>query len=326
MAKRANTTVIGTFIVSALALTIAVVLVLGAGRFFRARHEFVCFFKGNLNGLKVGAPVKFRGVQIGSVTGIRLRLPGQKKIIDTDPRNAALPVLIELDQSEIAGLGGAGNVGSDAILRAFIARGLRAQLATESLLTGLAYVDLNFHEETQPTFILPPDSKYHEIPTIPTTFEQVQEQALNALARLDQIDFAGLISALTQTATATRDLVGSPQLKDAIVQLRLTAASMQVAMADISKTTNRLDAQIDPMMDSLRKTSDQAALTLSTAQATLNDLNGTFDPDSPLGYQIVHTLENLSDASQSIGALADYLHRNPSALLRGRAQTTSTVP
>lgn len=311
---------------SALALTIAVILVLGAGQLFRPRHEFVCFFRGNLNGLKVGAPVKFRGVQIGSVTGIRLRLSDQKKIIDTDPRNAALPVLIELDQSEIAGLGGAGDVGSDTILKAFIARGLRAQLATESLLTGLLYIDLNFHEDTQPKFVLPSNSKYREIPTIPTTIEQLQEKALTALARLDQIDFAGLISALTQTATAARDLVGSPQLKDAIVQLRITAASMQIAMASISKTANRLDSHIDPMMDSLRKTSDQAALTLSTAQATLNDLNGTFDPDSPLGYQIMHTMQNMSDASQSIGALADYLHRNPSALLRGRAQTTSTLP
>jgi paraquat-inducible protein B len=325
MARRVNTTTVGAFIVSALALIVAAVLVLGSGHFFSRRHEFVCFFGGNLNGLKEGAAVKFRGVQIGSVTGIRLRIPGQMKLIEVDPRKAALPVFIELDQNQISSLGGAGDVVSDALLKAFIARGLRAQLATESLLTGLLYIDLNFHEETQPRFILPPGSKYREIPTVSTTFEQIQERALNALAKLDQIDFAGLIAALSGAASATRDLVGSPQLKDAIVQLKDTATSMRVAMASITKATDGLASHIDPVMESLKKTSDQATLTLASAQATLNDLNGSLDPDSPLGYQMIHTLQSVSDASRSVASLADYLSRNPSALVRGKAPAMVTA-
>ena len=326
MAKRVSTTTVGAFIVTALALIVAAVLVLGSGRFFHPRHEFVCFFGGSLNGLKVGAAVKFRGVQIGSVTAIRLRIPGQLKITEADPSNAALPVIIELDQNQISGLGGAGDVGSEALVKAFIARGLRAQLATESLLTGLLYIDLNFHEGTQPRFILPVGSKYREIPTIPTTFEQIQDKALNALAKLDQIDFGALIAALTDAARATRDLVGSSQLNDAIVQLKQTAANMTVAMTSITKTTDRLASHIDPVMESLKKTSDQATLTLSSAQATLNDLNGTLDPDSPLGYQVIHALQNMSDASQAVAALADYLHRNPGALVRGKASAVVTAP
>src|SRR5438445_9474837 len=117
MAKRVSTTTVGAFIVSALVLIIAAVMVFGSGRFFRPRHEFVCLFGGSLNGLKIGAPVKFRGVQIGSVTAIRLRIPGQPRITETEAKSAALPVFIELDQSQIAGLGGAGNVGSDKVIR-----------------------------------------------------------------------------------------------------------------------------------------------------------------------------------------------------------------
>ena len=245
---------------------------------------------------------------------------------EVDPKNAALPVIIELDQNQISGLGGAGNVGSEAVVKAFIARGLRAQLATESLLTGFLYIDLNFHEDTQPRFILPTGSKYREIPTIPTTFEQIQEKALNALAKVDQIDFGALIATLTDAASATRDLVGSSQLKDAIVQLKETAASMKVAMASLTKTSDRLGSHVDPVMESLKKTSDQATLTLASAQATLNDLNGTFDSDFPLGYQVIHALQNMSDASQAVAALTDYLHRNPSALMRGKASAVVTAP
>src|SRR5690242_17737079 len=101
MAKRVSTTMVGAFIVSALGLIVAAVMVFGSGRFFHPRYEFVCFFSGDLNGLKVGAPVKFRGVQVGSVTAIKIRIAGQKRLTEVEAKNAALPVFIELDQSEI---------------------------------------------------------------------------------------------------------------------------------------------------------------------------------------------------------------------------------
>lgn len=304
--------------VGGLALIVAAVMVLGAGRLFRPRHQFVCFFGGDLNGLKVGAPVKFRGVQIGSVSAIRLRIPEQPKLTEAEAKDAALPVFIEIDQSQISDLGGAGDVGSDQVLKSFITRGLRAQLATESLLTGLLYVDLDFHEDRQPRFVLSPGSEYREIPTVPTSLEQIQGKALSALTKFDQIDFGGLINSLTEAAKATRDLVGSTQLRDAIVQLRSTAASMQMAMNNIARTTANLDARAEPLIKSLTRTSDQVAVTLASAQATLKDLSGTLDPDSPLGYRVVQTLDNVSQASQALTGLADYLQRNPSALVRGK--------
>ena len=324
MAKRVSTTTVGTFIVSAIALIVAAVMVFGSGRFFHPRHEFVCFFGGDLNGLKIGAAVKFRGVQIGSVTAIRLRIPGQQKITQVEAKDAALPVFIELDQNVISSLGGTGDAGSEGVIKAFIARGLRAQLATESLLTGLLYVDLDFHEGTQPNFLLPPGSKYREIPTVPTSLEQIQGKALKALAKLDQIDFGALIVSFTDAAKATRELMGSPQLREAIVQLKSTAVGMQLAVASINRTTDRLNTHIDPVMESLKKTSDQAALSLASAQTTFDSINGALDPDSPIGYQMIHTLQNMSEASQAVTALADYLQRNPSALLRGKATSFKT--
>jgi paraquat-inducible protein B len=323
MAKRVSTTVVGAFIVSALGLIVAAVMVFGSGRFFHPRYEFVCFFRGSLNGLKVGAPVKFRGVQVGSVTAIRLRIAGQKRLTELEAKNAALPVFIELDQSEIEDLGAESNFSSSEVLQALIARGLRAQLATESLLTGLLYIDLDFHEETQPKFFLPPSSKYREIPAVRTSFEKLQEKALQALAKLEDIDFGALIASTTQAAQATRDLVSSPQLKDAIVQLKDTAAAMKVAVARIAKTTDHLDAHIDPVLESLKKTSNQATQTLATAQTTLDELSGTLDADSPLGYQMIHALQTVSQASQAVTALADYLQRNPSALVRGKATSVA---
>lgn len=311
--------------VSAIGLIIAAVLVLGSGKFFHSRYQFVCFFGGSLNGLKVGAPVKFRGVQIGSVTDIRLRIPGQPRITDVQAKTAALPVFIELDENQLSSLGAAGKLGSAKLLSAFVAHGLRAQLVTESLLTGLLYVDLDFHPDTQPRYVLPPGSKYREIPTVPTSFEEIQQKAFQALAKLDQIDFKSLVASLTGAANAARDLAGSKELKDTIVQLKQTAISMQTAMNGISASTQRLNANIGPLMVSLKKTSDQATRTLAKASATLGAVNGTLDPDSPIGYQLIQTLQKLSQASAAMTDLADYLHRNPSALIRGRA-SAGAVP
>jgi phospholipid/cholesterol/gamma-HCH transport system substrate-binding protein len=323
MAKGVSTTKVGAFIVGALALIVICALLFGSGRFFHARQEFVCFFRGSLNGLKVGAPVKFRGVQIGTVTAIRIRVSAQPRVTETDVKEAALPVFIELDQDQIQALGGEGSLASDELVKAFIARGLRAQLATESLLTGLLYVDLDFHPGTQPTFILPPGSGYREIPTVPTSLQQLQEAAMRALSRLDNVDFAALINSLTDAAKATRSFVGSQELKETIVQMKDTVASLKKTADSIGKASDHLDAHLDPMIESLRKTSDQATLTLASAKATLADIDGALDPSSPIGYKLLRTLDNLSEASKAVSTLADYLHRNPSALVRGRADSVS---
>jgi paraquat-inducible protein B len=324
MAKRVSTTTVGAFIVSALALIVACVMVFGSGAFFHPHHEFVCFFRGSLNGLKVGAPVKFSGVQIGSITSVQIRIPGQPQFLLTEEKDPPLPVFFELDQSQLEGLGAVADVGKTGVLKELIARGLRAQLASESLLTGLLYVELDFHERTPPVFILPPTSKYHEIPAVPTSLQEIQEKALQALAKLDQIDFAGLINSISDAAKATRELVGSPELKETIVQLKETASGMKTAVASITRTTDHLDAHLDPLMESLKKTSEQTTLTLARAQETFTALNSTLEPDSPLGYQVTRALDNMSETSRAVTALVDYLQRNPGALVRGKAIPSKT--
>jgi phospholipid/cholesterol/gamma-HCH transport system substrate-binding protein len=319
MAKRASPTTVGAFIVSAMVLIVAAVLVFGSGKFFHQSHPFVCLFRGNVNGLKIGAPVKFRGVQIGEVTGIRLRLPGQPTIVSQQTKEVALPVFFELDQQQVQGLGGVGaNLGRAEFLKALIKRGLRAQLATESLLTGLLYIDLDFHPDIPATLMLPPNSGYREIPTVPTSMEQIQDAALRALARLDKIDFAALIDALTGAAQSARDFVGSAELKDAIVQLRDTAQAMKATLA----TINQSGQQMKPLLTNLTKTSEQATLTLAQVRGTLSEVNGVFDPDSPLAYHLIATLKGVDEASRAMTALADYLQRNPAALVRGKAESS----
>ena len=74
MNKKISPTLMGAFVVGALALLVIAIIALGSGRLFRKTYEFVLFFQGSVNGLNVGAPVKYKGVEIGSVTDILLQL------------------------------------------------------------------------------------------------------------------------------------------------------------------------------------------------------------------------------------------------------------
>jgi paraquat-inducible protein B len=319
MAKRTNPTAVGVFIVGAVALIVAAVVVFGSGKFLHQSYTFVCMFRGSVNGLRVGAPVKFRGVQVGSVTSITLRLPGQPTILSSESKEIALPVFFELDRQQIEGLGGVGqNIARPEALQLAIKHGLRAQLATESLLTGLLYIDLDFHPNLPATLMLPPDSGYREVPTVPTSMEQIQEAALRALARLDNIDFAALINSLTQASQAAHDFIGSPELKEAIVQLKNTADQMRATLA----TFNQSGQELKPLIANLTQASQEATLTLQQVKTTLSGVNGTFDPNSPFGYHLIETLKSLDDASRAMTSLADYLQRNPSALVRGKADSS----
>lgn len=323
MAQRVSNTAVGGFVVAAIGLILAAVMVLGSGNLFRKKYKFVCFFPGTLNGLKVGAPVKVRGVQVGAVTEIKLRLKEQPTILAAHAQQTELPVFIEIDEEQVASLGGRENVGSRELLGALIKFGLRAQLQTESLLTGLLFVDLDFHPSAPLVLVLPPNSGYREIPTIPTSIEQLQEAATRALAKLDKVDFKALIDSITDAANAARNLVASPDLKKTIAQLHEAVLSLRETSQSIGKATADLDNRLSPLIESLRKTSDQATATLASTQAMLSTINGAVDPSSPIGYRLTQTLDDLGEASRSLTALSDLLQRNPSAVIRGRAPATN---
>src|SRR5210317_1180199 len=73
MAKQANTTMIGGFVVVAVFILAASVVILGSGKLFQRTESFVLYFDSSIKGLNVGSPVLLQGVQIGSVTKILIR-------------------------------------------------------------------------------------------------------------------------------------------------------------------------------------------------------------------------------------------------------------
>jgi paraquat-inducible protein B len=223
MSKRVSPAVIGAFVVASIAILVVALVVVGSGRIFKKPIRFVCMFPGDLNGLKIGAPVKVRGVQIGEVSAIRLRLNPEDGQVRAGYQGFRLPVIIDLDPSMLKERGAIGALDESGIEK-WIKRGMRAQLQVESLLTGLLYVDLDLHKGTQPNFILEPGGPYREIPTVPTDLAQLQQHLMDTLDKFEKIDFKGLVNSITEAANSINSLANSSDLKETLQSLKGTVA------------------------------------------------------------------------------------------------------
>jgi paraquat-inducible protein B len=318
MRTRANARLVGLFVVGAVALAIVAVAVLGSGRLFRKTHNFVLVFRGNVNGLRVGAPVKIKGVTIGSVTDIQLRLHIGLESVAGQNGGIEIPVLIEIDESRISrGVKGSGlTIGED--VRHAVQQGLRAQLAMESFVTGILYIDLDMHPGAPENFMMPPNSTPQEIPTLKTTYEQAQSAAAKIISQLDKIQLDQLVTTANQTIAAFGDLARSPDLKSALVSLNDTATSLSDTALSIQELTEHVDRQVGPMAASVQKGARDIDLAVQRAEVALQHIQTTLEPDSPLIYRADEALQNVSAAARSLRELGDYLQRNPGAIVRGR--------
>jgi paraquat-inducible protein B len=331
MPRRFSSAAIGMFVVGSIGLAVVALAVLGSGQLFKQSHKFICFFQGSLNGLKVGAAVKVRGVQIGTVSDIRLRpQPSEGQLKAGAKPFGGLPVLIDIDQSQLLSRGATGEALKPKQLNALIERGLRAQLQTESLLTGLLYVELDLHPGTPVHLMLVPGSgHYPEIPTVPTDLQQIQETAMKALAKLDKVDVVQLTQSITDAGNAAASLLNSSDLKATLASMQVTSrnlnSSLQATTRNLNKTLNsirglteNLNNRTSPLLISLKKVSDQASVALTQISSAAAELQTTLAPDAPLTYRLDVALENFAEASSAIRDLSDYLQRNPSALIRGK--------
>jgi phospholipid/cholesterol/gamma-HCH transport system substrate-binding protein len=318
MNKRVSPAVIGAFVVASFAILVVAVVIVGSGKMFSRPVRFICMFQGNLNGLKVGAPVKVRGVQIGTVALIELKLLPSQGRMRPGIKGLRLPVIIEIDRSQLVARGGTGAALAQNGFKDMVKMGMRAQLDTESLLTGLLYIDLDLHPNTPVNYVLEPGGPYREIPTVQTNLEQLQERLGQTLDKLEKIDFQAMVSSITDAANSIKTLTSSPELKATLESLKGTVANLNRTITSARNVLNTANSQVGPLVADLRQSSDEADKTMKDTRAALVSLQQTLNPNSPLAVHLDQTLEQLTETGRSLEEFTDYLQRNPSSLIRGK--------
>jgi paraquat-inducible protein B len=321
MAKQANRMMIGVFVVIAVLIMAASLVVFGSGQFFKQTVKCVMYFDGSVKGLSVGAPVLFQGVQIGSVTNIVLQ-------VDPSKLQLQIPVIIEYepDKFHVEGKGPAQRDPSKTIPR-LIERGLRAQLTMQSFITGQLAIEIGFYPQSTVCYApAKTDKDYKDYILIPTC-QSTTERLSNALAKLD---LTGLEQHLESAMDGIAKLVNNPELAASIRALKGT-------LQDAGKLVTKVDRQLDPLTKEATKTvKDFGQLARNVdgrvggmatgVDKTLSTTRGFLSEDSPLMVDLQNSLRELSAMSRSVRQLADYLEQHPEILIRGKKKPGGKQP
>jgi len=319
--KKANPTALGLFLVIGLAFAVGGVILFSSGTLFHPIQKSILYFDGSLKGLEVGAPVKFRGVTIGKVDQILIRH-------NQASNDFAMPVIIAIDKKLAQSKSDRHlQIGSQAYLDLLISRGFRGRLDAESLVTGVLYVSLDIVRDAPPPMFHQLTPKYHEIPTMPSQVQQlfanlerfdlpgISEKATNLLARvnttLSQLDIPQINAGMTNLLGSANQLITTPDLTNTVKSARQTLDRAQALLA-------RINGRVDPLVDSVTNTLSDAQKTLVDLRRGLQNLSGLVGPETSFSSDLSQALEQLGNASRAVADLAEFLQRNPDALLTGR--------
>jgi paraquat-inducible protein B len=335
MSKQVSPALIGSFFLAALGLVIIAIFMFGGDSLFKKHHQFVLFFhtENNLNGLNVGAPVKLEGVQIGEVKEVAL-------LVDEKTLEIIKPVVIELDYSNIINdddddtydfeskKGDAHNKST----KNFIKKGLKAQLKTQSLLTGLLYIEFQFTPQDKLVMSGRNFRDLQELPTTTNATEDLKREAQNVVNRIGKLPLEQIVEDLAVNMHEIKVILTSQSLKEnrqgvnqsikemekLLVNLNdnFTPLMMNLngTMKDTRVVVQEFSREIKPVLSSLEKTLNKATELLSESQYAVRSFEDLSSPEAPLWQ----ALEALKEAAESTKNLTDTLERNPESIIYGK--------
>lgn len=319
-----SATLVGVFVLGAIALIVAAVLFFGGGVLLEKRIPIVSFFRGSVAGLQVGAPVTFRGVRVGEVKAIGIR-------VNPDTGRSIIQVNMELLPETVA-VYDHREPYEEKMVPGLVQRGLTAQLVQQSFVTGLLNVDLDFRPDAKASRLGEPTA-VAEVPTVPSHLEAIQR-------KLEAVDIAAVLEAAQRTLASLNGILTSPELTQTIQELpgleselrqtlstidrevaglsgagrealASSATALQKTLASVQTLAVNLDREAVRTLTAVRGT-------LKSAGTTLDGSNLLLDPRGRTVIQVQRAVDDLAATAARLRDLAERVDRNPGILIRGR--------
>ena len=334
MSKKSNPTMIGAFVVSAIALLAIAASLFGGAELFAKRFHYVAYFEEQTKGLREGSNVVLNGVRIGYVSEIAL-------LIDETEFDTMTRVTMEILPESFTPIRDRKLVTND--VRDVITHeslvndaGLRAQLEVESFITGQLLIRLDLRPDT-PIQMSGMDSKYPEIPTIRSNIQEMLARLQEWLADFRQkVDVEALASGATDALTGFANLMNSPDLQASLAGINTLindedtqelGTSLRHALDDVSDAAaeatvlfKNAEGGLDELGETALPVLAQLDSTLEAAEEALDSVQLQLRGDSQQAYQLQATLQEVETAATALREFFDYLERNPQALIRGKKQ------
>jgi paraquat-inducible protein B len=312
MSNKASPTAIGGFVIGIIGLAIALLFFFGGGDFFADSKKFDLIYRTSIKGLKVGAPVTIKGVKIGEVTSVKAQM-------FTDQLNIYNVVTINIQTEAMARVGQ--HDSERELLDELLDKGLGAQLKLQSLLTGLLFVDVDFHASGTPHY---EDIKTanQQFPTVATDFEALSKN-------LETIDLKGMADDIQHIFDGLDHIINNPRTQNmgdditsTLHAYRELAEQLNKNLSPLTQETQTLISNINKELPELIASVSQTARSLEgTAKNLEQSMTSTqhlLSDDSPLLHEITAAARGLKSASAEISELAHTLNQQPEALIKGK--------
>jgi paraquat-inducible protein B len=314
-------TIVGAFVLGGLALGAIGILLFGGEHMFAPRLRVVAYFQNSVAGLAVGAPVTLRGVRIGSVSSMKVYL----KLPELVP---VIPVYMDIQPDQVSWTNDP--LAADAYdIEVAVKAGLRAQLATQSLVTGQVSINLDFHPDTPANVV--GNTGVPEIPTIPSDMQHIKDQIADL--KLDQLsdEARAALNGLNELIGELHGKIGP--LADSVRETSDTArGTMETATTalrqlqqDASRTldsVDRLSHTTEDQVTTTGKDLDQVVAKLNQvvarADTVMDNLNNLTAPRTDTRDNLESAVRDLAASAGSLRRFSAEIERKPSSLLLGK--------
>ncbi len=319
MSIQADPKAIGGFVIGAVLILLAAIIFFGTGDFFNKTEKFVLYFEGSLQGLKIGAPVSIKGVQVGQVDAIVI------DVQDNRSANVLTQVTIEIDMDSFQTLGNKKTID----IEQWVQDGLRAQLRLQSLLTGLLYIEMNFFPDSEVQLTHLHLTDLPELPTLSTGLQRL-------LTQIGDMDLENIVQETQSVVSGLNSLINNQATQQLTTRFNQTLSSVQnladhmdTQISQLTAATMPLIERTDQLITNLQQTlpatieeTHKLVVSLQTTAHRLDRTVGNVDfllsDDSPLLYSLRSSMEEVGDAAYQWRALGQLLDAHPEALLRGK--------
>ncbi|HKE00433.1 MAG TPA: MlaD family protein [Planctomycetota bacterium] len=337
MSTTANHWKLGLFVVAGVLLGFGTLLWLGRARLHRQVRPLVTFVDEAVQGLEIGAPLKFRGVTVGAVKALR---------IGPDRRRIEIEMNVFVDVVERLG------ISTEEAREIRARRDIRLQIASSGI-TGVKYVLMDYFDPVRfPPPNLPFETPENYVPSTPSTMKSLEtgltdsleklppaiERASTVLASLDativDLDVKGLRKRIDGTLERIDAAIVDADVKKLSGGVEVALTSLRETLDELRRVAHSFDARTEGLQPLVARV-DSATATIEAAirEARVGDttasLRGATDGvadvsavASSVQAELGSTFVNLRDAAASLRSLLRMLERDPQSPLFGKTPET----
>jgi paraquat-inducible protein B len=342
MTRKVNPFAIGLFVIGALGIFTATLILLFGGNFFKNKASFVLYFNGSVNGLDVGSAVKFKGVRIGNVKSVEVTYDAESDVILT-------PVIIEINAVIFSP---SATLVSKAERKEFydhqIRNGLAAKLGMESFVTGKLFIELDYHRPNKQRFHRRNGTNFIAIPTITSEIDKFISGADNLIKKFDQIDFkhiserlmsvlsslddqlqdsniSEMIHSISNAALAIQSFLNSDRMHGLLKDASMAMGDLQNFLGKVSQAIERLETDIAVTAKGMRQVMSEDICQMVNDFHRASEkfaevcvcISGLLGSQSDFRESVKVFLFQGSKVMQSLGHFLNILNKTPNAIVAG---------